>query len=79
MSKRLVHVYKTEKPIYQFAIGYMIKHTLHVNKVFTEQILKFPWIAFYQNITEGIERVMRRKDTCVIELIMFYETKKTIQ
>ena len=38
MSKRLVYIYTTYKIINQFSIGYMINSTLHVNKVFREQV-----------------------------------------
>ena len=59
----------------QFAIGYMIKPTLNVNKVFREQVENFLRAAFHQNTTEGIRFFMRKKDTYFIVLIMFYETK----
>ena len=38
MYKILVYIYTSEKRINQFEIGYMIKPTLHVNKVFREQV-----------------------------------------
>ena len=34
ISKRMVHIYYIDDIINQFAIGYMINPSLHVNKVF---------------------------------------------
>ena len=75
MSKILVYLYTTDKRINQFAIGYMINPTLHVNKVFIEQVEKCLRATFHPNTTEIIRHVMRKKDKCVIALIMFYESK----
>ena len=36
MSKRMVCIYATDEQINQFAIGYVINPSLHVNKVFIE-------------------------------------------
>ena len=40
-----------------------------------EQVEKCLRSTFHQNNMEGIRSVMRKKDTCVIALIIFYETK----
>ena len=37
-SKRLVYLYTTDKRMNLFEIVYMINPTLHVNKVFREQV-----------------------------------------
>ena len=50
----------------------MINPTLHVNKVFKEQVKTIVRTKFNQNTMEYIKNVMRKKDTCVISLIMFY-------
>ena len=34
MSKIMVHIYTTEKTVHQFAIGYIINPSLHINKMF---------------------------------------------
>ena len=34
LSKRMVHIYSTEKSIHKFAIGYMINPYLHINRIF---------------------------------------------
>ena len=36
--QRLVYIYTTEKQMNQFAIGYMINPSLHINNVFREQV-----------------------------------------
>ena len=41
IPKGLVYLCTTYKCINQFAIGYMIKHTLNNNKVFIEKVEKF--------------------------------------
>ena len=40
MSKIMVHIYTTENNFDQFAIGYMINPSLHINRVFIEQVQK---------------------------------------
>ena len=41
MSKIMVHIYSTGDRINPFAIGYMIKPFLNVNKVFREKVENF--------------------------------------
>ena len=47
----------------------------HINKAFIEQVEKYLRATFHQNTKEGIKSVMRKKGTCVIPLIFFYENK----
>ena len=75
MSRILVYTYTTEKLISQFAIGYMVNPTIHVNKVFREQVEKFLRSTFHQNIMEGIKSVTIKNYIYIISLIMFYNTK----
>ena len=60
ISKILVYIYTTDKSFNQFEIGYIINPTLHVNKVFIE----------------NIRSVIGKKDTFVIAVIMFYYSLK---
>ena len=76
MSKILAYLYTKYKKSINFSIGYIINPTLHVNKVFMEQVEKFLRDTFHPNTMKKIRNVMRKKDTCVIALIMFYESKK---
>ena len=66
----------TEKRINQFAIGYMVKSALHVNKVFREQVEKYLSETFHQITMTGIRNVKKK---CVIALVMFLRTEQTIQ
>ena len=38
MSKRIAHCYSTDETINQFTIGYIIKPSLHCNKLIREQV-----------------------------------------
>ena len=53
----------------------MLYPSLHINKVFREKFEKFLRDTFNLNTMENIRYVMKNKDTCVIALIMFYESK----
>ena len=66
MSKRLVYIYTTEKIMIQSAICYIINPTLHAIKVSREQVEKCLRATFIKNTVEGIENVMRKKDTWVM-------------
>ena len=48
MFKILVFFNKTEERINPFATGYMTNPTLHVNKVFRDQVEKCLKYTFYQ-------------------------------
>ena len=75
MYKIFVYVNTTEERIHKFVIDYIINPTLHVNKVFIYQVEKFLRDTFHKNTMEGIINFMIKNDTCVIALVMFYETK----
>ena len=62
--------------MHRFAIGYMINHTLHVNKVFIEQVKKTLRATFHQNMMVGIQNDMIKEDTCAISIMMFIDIKK---
>ena len=76
MSKRLFYIYTTDKQINQFAIGYMINPTLQVNTVFREQVKKCLRATFHPSIMEDMRNFMIKKDTCVIALTIFNDSKK---
>ena len=58
-------------------IGYIINTSLHINKVFIEQVEKFLRATFHENTMETRIDVVKNKDKFVIALIMFYESKGT--
>ena len=55
----------------------MINPSLHINKVFREQVQTLLRATFHKNTMETIRDVIKKKDTCVTALIMFYESKGT--
>ena len=75
MSKIFVYINTINERINLFAIGYIINRTLHIIKVFRDQVEKCLRATFYQHTMEGIRNFMRKKDTCVIAIVMFYYTK----
>ena len=83
MLKIMVHIYYIDDSINQFAIGYMINPSLHVDKVFREKVEKFLNYTYHEKKMETIRDFMKNNNTCIIALIMFYEnngvkTKKCI-
>ena len=74
MSKRMVNCFSIDYSINKFAIGYMINPSLHFNKVFKEHVEKCWSATYYESKTETIKDCLRKKNTCVMALIMFYET-----
>ena len=75
MSKILVYIYTTEKRMNPFEIVYLMNPVPHVNKVFIKQVEQCLRAKFHQNTMESIKSVMRKEDTCIIALIMFYNIK----
>ena len=73
MTKRMVHCYSTYESINQFEFGYIIKPSINCNKVFREQVEKFSSVSFYKITIKTIIYFLRKKNTCVMALIMFYE------
>ena len=53
----------------------MINPSLHINRVFRKQFKKYLRATFHENTMENIRNVMKNKDTCVIALIFFNESK----
>ena len=40
MSRIMLHCYTTGKTINEFSIGYIINPSLHINRIFREQVVK---------------------------------------
>ena len=62
MSKIIVYIYSTFKLINPFTIGYMVNPTLHVNKAFREQVVKFLRETSFQSTISVIINVMGVKE-----------------
>ena len=76
MSKIMVHCYYTDESINQFAIGYMIYYSLNCNKVFRKHVEIWWIVLFYEKKKENIKDFWRKKNTCVMELIIFFKNNK---
>ena len=50
----MVYLYATDEQINQFAISYIINPSLHINKVFREQVEKLLRATFHENTMETI-------------------------
>ena len=73
MSKIIVHYYSTDEINNQFSIGYMIIPSLNCNKLFREQFEKCSIVSFHKKTIEKIRYVLRKKNTCVMALIIIYD------
>ena len=54
-------------------MGYMINPSLHFNKLFREQTERCLSATFNEKTMETMKGCMKKKNTCVMELIMSYE------
>ena len=61
----MVYLYTTDEQINKFAIGYMINPSLHVNRVFIEEVEECLRDTFNENTMKNERYVMKNKDTCV--------------
>ena len=73
LSKRMVHIYTTEKTIHQFSIGYMMNHSININRVFREQVQKCLGCYFYTKTMKNIRDYLLKKNKYVMELKTIYE------
>ena len=69
----MVHIYTTKKTIHQFAIGYIINPTIHINRVFIEQVKNILGFYFHINTIKTIKNCLMKKNTSVMALMMIYE------
>ena len=73
MSKIMVICYSTDESINQFSIGYMINPSLNGNKVLRVQVEKLLIVLFTSSKMETNRDFLKKKNTCVMKLIMIYE------
>ena len=78
-SKIMVHIYTTEKTIHQFAIGYMINPSLHFNKIVKAQVETFLGCSFSISTTKTITKILMKKNTSVMALIMICKNNGEIE
>ena len=73
ISKIMVHIYTIYKTVHQFAIGYSINPSLHINKMFKTQVEKWLGCSFSIKTMQTIKNCLMKKNTSVMALIMIYE------
>ena len=74
-DKGFLYLYETNKRINDFSIGYTINTTLHVNKYFKYHVEKCMNNTFGNATQTFIKNVMTKKNTRLLELIMFHEKR----
>ena len=75
MAKRFIWINETKQLINEFRIGYMINTGLNVNKDFREQVKYFMFTTFGVITPPFIKSILLNKNTSVLALITFYETR----
>ena len=77
MTKSFLYIHETNECINKFSIVYMINPTFHVIKAFKGKVRKCMNNKF-GNVTQTfILKIMTKKNTFVLALIMFHETIHT--
>ena len=72
MSMIMVHFYYIDETMNQFEIGYMINPSINCDKAFREKVEKFLNSTFNSRTMETFTDFLKNKNTCIMELIMFY-------
>ena len=65
-----------EKTVYQFQVGYMLNPELNINREFKEQVVINMTTSFSGATMLPVIKVVKKGNTCVILLLMFYENRK---
>ena len=74
MANRFIWLEEKGEHINEFAIGYIINPSLHVNKAFKEQVEKCMNNSFGE-LTQLFIKTTLLKKTSVLALIIFHETR----
>ena len=72
-SKSYIWIEETNERINQFSIGYIINPNFHKNKAFKEQLKGFLKKIFGPSINIHIGKILLKKNTRVLALVMLYE------
>ena len=75
--QNIYYMNSTGKWINQFSIQYMVHPTWNVNKVFKYQVENFLKEIFHSINMSGIRKILKKENTYVIALVMFYENRTT--
>ena len=75
LGEIMTNLYSKDDCINQFLIDYIIKPSLYVNKLLIEQVEKCLNATLYEETIKNIRDVLKKKNTSVIVIIMFYHNK----
>ena len=78
MAKSFIWINETKQRINEFEIGYIINPGLNVNKSFREQVEIYIYTTFGEITQPFIKATLSKKNTSVLALILFYETRVDI-
>ena len=78
MSKSYIWLEEKNQRINEFSIGYMMNPTLYRNRHFKDQVKVCFKHTFGPDITYHINKILQKKNTRVLALVIFYESRKTI-
>ena len=78
MSKSYIWLEKINQRINEFSIGYMINPTLYRNRDFKDQVKVCFKHIFGPDTISHINKILQKKNTRVLVLVIFYESGKTI-
>ena len=75
MAKSNIFLEETNECINEFSIGYMINTSLSINKSFKNQGNKCMKTTFGAMTQQHPSKILSEKNTRVLALFMFYETR----
>ena len=76
MAKGYIWFKETNQRINEFSIGYMINPTSSINKAFKDNVTKCMKTIFGSITQPHISKILSKKQTIVLALLMFYEARK---
>ena len=79
MSIHFICLNQTKKLIIEFAIVYMINPGLNINKDFRDRVGKCIYTKLGGITQPFIKVTFSKKNTCLLALIMFYDTRADIR
>ena len=76
MDKSYIWIEETNQCINDFSIEHMMNPNLRINKSFKEQVKICMKNTFGATTEKHISKILLEPDTRVLELVIFYETRK---
>ena len=76
MAKSYIWLEDTDQRINEFSIGYTMNKNLSINKYFKEQVKICMKTKFGAMTQQHISKILFEKNTRVLALVMFYDTRQ---